>query len=394
MKYFKLYETYDSKNTEAEFFEWLSMKFGQPVGNFLGSGMYGMIYCFGQNCKRAIKFTRRIENDYASIKDLNIKGVVKVFSNGKIEVPERFRKSQYGTKNNYIDTPNGFIETTKGNRAYLFYTIMEYIKTDESLTHSIEDLSEAIGGFISKNYNYEFETYTGDEVPYLRIFFLECENQQFLQDLYNFIYEFYDKKVADSTVVIMAELAVLFKNIKPYFDWHDIHANQFGYNAKGEITAYDIDNPSTLAPEDTNMSISENEEEIIFPDSKLDIEVYHGTDEEFDTFSQDYFNTKEPKGDYIGEGFFFTSDYDTAKKYGQNVIKAKLNIENPLMIETEQDAEDLRNSFGGLMDYFKIMKEDPSAIRIELEKRGYDGLIDNLYNQYAVFSPEQIKVIK
>ena len=141
-------------------------------------------------------------------------------------------------------------------------------------------------------------------------------------------------------------------------------------------------------------TITEQEEEIIFPESKLNIEVYHGTDESFDTFSQDYFNTKEPKGDYIGEGFFFTSDYDTAKKYGQNVIKANLNIENPLMIETEQDAEDLRNSFGGLMEYFKIMKENPSAIRIELEKRGYDGLIDNLYNQYAVFSPEQIKVIK
>lgn len=392
MKYLKLYEDFNRKTKGEEFFEWLSMKFGQSIGSYLGSGMTGMIYCFGKDCKRVIKLTRKYDKNYASIKDKNIKGVIKIFSNGKINVPDKFLTKEFDDRAKYVDVKNGMLPVIGNNDMY--YTIMEYIKTDESLTHSIEDLSEAIGEFISKNYNYEFETYTGDEVPYLRLFFLECENQQFLQDLYNFIYEIYDKKVADSTVEIMVELAVLFKNIKPHFDWHDIHANQFGYNTKGELVAYDIDNPSTLVPEDTNMRISENEEEIIFPESKLDIEVYHGTDEEFDTFSQDYFNTKEPKGDYIGEGFFFTSDYDTAKKYGKNVIKAKLNIENPLMIETEQDAEDLRNSFGGLMEYFKIMKEDPSAIRIELEKRGYDGLIDNLYNQYAVFSPEQIKVIK
>ena len=251
---------------------------------------------------------------------------------------------------------------------------------------------------MSINPDYEYETYAGEEVPMLRMFFLECENPKFLQDLYDYIYEYYneyyDKGVAEDTVRVLAELAVLFKNIKPHFDWMDIHANQFGYNAKGEITAYDLDNSIYEAPADSKMSISENEEEVLFPDSKLKIEVYHGTDEKFDTFSQDYFNTKEPKGDYIGEGFFFTSDYNKAEKYGSNVVSAYLNIENPLMIETEQDTEDLRNSFGGLMEYFKIMKENPSAIRIELEKRGYDGLIDNLYNQYAVFSPEQIKEIK
>ena len=134
--------------------------------------------------------------------------------------------------------------------------------------------------------------------------------------------------------------------------------------------------------------------------------VYHGTDSNFTVFDRNSFNTNEPSGDYVGEGFFFSKSIGTAKKYGSNIISAYLNIRNPLVINTNEDAKNFRNTFfnmyqngdqeirdiiGGDYDYFSILEENPSMIRRELEKRGYDGLIDNLYGQYAVFSPNQIK---
>ena len=134
--------------------------------------------------------------------------------------------------------------------------------------------------------------------------------------------------------------------------------------------------------------------------------VYHGTTSNFTTFDTQRFNTRENSGDYVGEGFFFTDKESTAKKYGSSVMPVYLNLRNPLIINTENDGKKIRSTFlnmyqkgdkelrdliGGDYDYFSIMKENPSAIRQELQRRGYDGLIDNLYGQYAVFNSEQIK---
>ena len=134
--------------------------------------------------------------------------------------------------------------------------------------------------------------------------------------------------------------------------------------------------------------------------------VYHGTTSNFTTFDTQRFNTRENSGDYVGEGFFFTDKESTAKKYGSSVMPVYLNLRNPLIINTGNDGKKFRSTFlnmyqkgnkelrdliGGDYDYFSIMKENPSAIRQELQRRGYDGLIDNLYGQYAVFNSEQIK---
>jgi hypothetical protein len=304
MKYIKLFEQYKTK--EEEFFEYLSMKFGQPIGSYLGSGMLGMIYCFGKDCKRAIKLTSHYDKNYASIKDKNIKGVVKVFSNGKIKVPNILTED-----GKYIDLGNGLLRVDK--TGHIYYTIMEYIEKDESLTHSIEDLNYAIEEFISQNYDYEFEVYNGDEIPMLRMFFLECENMDFLQDLYDFTYKYYDTKVANSTVEIMAELAVLFKNIKTHFDWHDIHADQFGYNSKGEIVAYDIDNPVYLAPEDVNTYIKES-----YDFEYETMVAYHGSPHNFDYFSNSMIGQGEGASGF-GYGIYFSEDFDDAMDYARKL---------------------------------------------------------------------------
>lgn len=134
--------------------------------------------------------------------------------------------------------------------------------------------------------------------------------------------------------------------------------------------------------------------------------VYHGTDSSFTVFDQSKYNSNEANGDYVGEGFFFASKPMAARKYGKNIMPSYLNIKNPIVINTEDDAKKFRNQFlgmfkdgeqelreliGGDYDYFEIMENNPSTIREYLQEKGYDGLIDNLYGQYAVFSPNQIK---
>ena len=46
--------------------------------------------------------------------------------------------------------------------------------------------------------------------------------------------------------------------------------------------------------------------------------------------------------------------------------------------------------FGGDAEYFGLK---PIEIRNKLIEMGYDGLIDYIYGQYAVFHQEQIKII-
>lgn len=126
---------------------------------------------------------------------------------------------------------------------------------------------------------------------------------------------------------------------------------------------------------------------------------YHGTNVKFDVFDPQQINTVEDRTDYAGSGFSFTDDTSKAKRYAQqaikrkgvgeeNIIEARLEMKNPLIIKTEADGKKLRESFGGDERYFDI---DPDIIRDELIKRGYDSVDDRVYGQKIVFSSDQIK---
>jgi hypothetical protein len=144
--------------------------------------------------------------------------------------------------------------------------------------------------------------------------------------------------------------------------------------------------------------------------------VYHGSNKKFNTFILT--NMKEPSGDYIGEGFYFARDKSTALNYGSTISEYYLKIEKPIIINSKTDTDSYYNLIASLFDidelcritkkqdseiekyinlvgkqyvYFTLKKDNPSLIRKKLESKGYDGLIDNLYGQYAVFYPNQIK---
>lgn len=126
--------------------------------------------------------------------------------------------------------------------------------------------------------------------------------------------------------------------------------------------------------------------------------VYHGSNNKFENFDINLFNTTESSGDYIGAGFYFSKSKIIATNYGTNIITAYLKITNPLIINDYKSFENYMIKIFGIGKYdipvyYDLKKDKPKVIMDKMIELGYDGLIDNLYNQYAVFEPNQIKSI-
>lgn len=152
--------------------------------------------------------------------------------------------------------------------------------------------------------------------------------------------------------------------------------------------------------------------DFLFENNNSDIIAYHGTDNKFNIFD----DTKP---------IFFVDNYEIAKTYGDIIIKAELQIENPVVFD-----------FGGKSTYFFMEKWYlPSELSIvimeiyddiknryiidddtleELEIHEYDGLYGDLdgiimknitdandgmfstfkpATNYVVFDKKQIKII-
>ena len=239
---------------QFEFTNWLSVKLGQKVGTKLGSGQTGSVFEFGRNGEKAIKLSSKLEDDTHSIVNKNIKGVAKIYAHGNISVPERFINKGFGGVGGWVEIPRGQIGLR--NEKEMSYVIMEKVIIDEELNHIITDLSFIILRFLRDS---------GDDKHHqpLKLLFKRCENMSFLKKLYKYILEkgnegFYDIQNFDKITETLAELCVLFKNIKKDFDWVDIHANQFGYNKKGELVAFDLDNSHHTTPDETKNFVREN----------------------------------------------------------------------------------------------------------------------------------------
>ena len=126
--------------------------------------------------------------------------------------------------------------------------------------------------------------------------------------------------------------------------------------------------------------------------------LHHGTGKSFTEFSKEYFNSTEPRGDYIGQGFYFSPDKEKAGRYANtqsstepNVISTMLNIKNPIIISGDKSRSDLHDMFGGFKEFYITMRSNPADVQEKLSEFGYDGLIDKDYDQYATFEPNQIK---
>ena len=150
-----------------------------------------------------------------------------------------------------------------------------------------------------------------------------------------------------------------------------------------------------------------------------DTVYYHGTSADIKEFDPKKIGSVEGRGDYIGEGIFFSADPRIAGSYAQqakakvggleNVLPVYTRMKNPLVISKKDDFKFFLNDIK-INDkyrndpYFKNLSDDElrqvtyydlsDAEKASYTKsKGYDGLVDNTYSQGAVFDPNQIRSV-
>ena len=184
-------------------------------------------------------------------------------------------------------------------------------------------------------------------------------------------------------------------------------------------------NSVDLQPNDTQSELKTQEQQIIpfqdknTPDSNIGenttkIKGYHGTDENFDNFDLKYFG-KHDQGDF-GKAVYFSDNENTASKYGKNVKQQDIELNNPYVINTEEDYKQLWSQLAKEIDISKLDKTELKLLKDlytsqeekkfmlydklnseekanAIQKLGYDGVIDNTYGQIAVFNTDKINNI-
>jgi hypothetical protein len=149
----------------------------------------------------------------------------------------------------------------------------------------------------------------------------------------------------------------------------------------------------------------------LYEDFQSDLVVYHGSENKFATFK-------------AGEPIFFVDDINVAKTYGPNIIKAVLELDNPIVFDFEGKSTiffyDKYYLPSELAKFLKSISDDMKrSISIDdelIEEMGYqdynplygdlDGIImknindtygeifsDSIATNYVVFSPTQIRVL-
>jgi len=114
----------------------------------------------------------------------------------------------------------------------------------------------------------------------------------------------------------------------------------------------------------------ENSSKVVNADGTPKV-VYHGSAEQFTTFSYGHIGSSTGVG-ILGDGFYFTDKKRLAKGYGKNLYPVYLQMKNPY-IATESDA-------------YKLRTED-------IQQQGYDGVVLRAPqgDVYMVFENTQIK---
>ena len=121
------------------------------------------------------------------------------------------------------------------------------------------------------------------------------------------------------------------------------------------------------------------------------MKVYHGTDTDFEEFDIEKAGSKGNVA--YGKGAYFTPDKEVADRFGSKTKEAYLNIENPYIIQTEEQLlkqmEFKREALQKKVDVSEIFKEN-----------GYDGVISyedigsDKIHEIIVFDKKQIKILK
>jgi hypothetical protein len=100
--------------------------------------------------------------------------------------------------------------------------------------------------------------------------------------------------------------------------------------------------------------------------------VYHGSSASFENFENDKTGTGN---DAYGSGFYFTTDENTAKSYGENVHSVKLNIQKPIIVNGQEEMS-LNNVFFKNSETEEILKKHPDIYAQPSDEEHFNPLGD------------------
>jgi len=250
-----------SEHGDESFLDWLSMKLRKDIGDRIGGGQTGEVFKMGH---LVIKISKNEMFDSTAVMNKNISGIAKTYAHGKINVPVKFLKKGFG--GNYVDFGASAIGVDKSG--VLYYLIMEKVNTSSKIENEVDDVRWAFEEFLKSEGK-------DDGLPALRILFEEKENMQLLWKFVDYIKE----EIPNPKAVIetLAEVLVVLRNVGEHYDWMDIHAAQFGRNSKGELVAFDLDNPHNNTEDFIKNTINESSDSEVYTkeiDSSYNDEVY------------------------------------------------------------------------------------------------------------------------
>ena len=135
-------------------------------------------------------------------------------------------------------------------------------------------------------------------------------------------------------------------------------------------------------------TLSEQQQEY-FKDSKVRDEngkllpVYHGSPNEFFVFDR---NRMGKGNDQFGAGFYFATDEDASRHYGDKVIKSYLNIQKPIVINRTEDGGDLYDVHLTQKQAYEILKRHPKIYDAE------ESPLGDLFDEYWEVGPKDYMI--
>jgi ribosomal protein S18 acetylase RimI-like enzyme len=128
------------------------------------------------------------------------------------------------------------------------------------------------------------------------------------------------------------------------------------------------------------------------------LRVYHGTDQNFDTFDPKRVGMGNDHG-MRGRGFYFSSNERTAASYGPNVIPVYVSIKNPFKPSDFKSKQDICDRLGideDIFEYthdaeFKVYQSFSGVLTSALKDAGYDGVDYPFRQEIVTFESNQIK---
>lgn len=123
---------------------------------------------------------------------------------------------------------------------------------------------------------------------------------------------------------------------------------------------------------------------------------YHGSDNVFNIFSSKILRRTD--NGYYGYGFYFSPSIETARMYGANLYKCKLDFKNPLKWNDSVDS--LWEKYGCIENGKSPSNSVEMAKKLtqSITSEGYDSIIVNNYEnsqtmEVCVYDPKLITMV-